>query len=111
MISPFSKVVHREVAHFTAAEDTYIKLGLGTPWKFVGERTSDLVSCIAASTLGKISPSWFATWILAVGTKLLMASNIPTFPFHLAFSRFSSRFLKINRVDSGGKSLIMALAA
>jgi hypothetical protein len=66
---------------------------------------------MAASTLGKVSPSWSATCVLAVGTKLLRASNIPTFPFHLAFSRISSRFLKINRVDSGGKSLIIALAA
>ena len=70
-----------------------------------------MVSCIAASTLGIVVPSSFATASLALFANDLMASSTPTLARHLPFSRISSSVLKTMRVDSGGKSLRIAFVA
>lgn len=73
--------------------------------------TSCFVSCMAASTWGRTSPSSLATSSRAVLAKLLKASKTPTLVRHLASASMPSRTLNTIRVDSGGNSFRIAFTA
>ena len=70
-----------------------------------------MVSCIAASILGRVTPSSAATKSRAEVTNDLNDSSTPTFVRHLPLSRIDSRWRKTILVDSGGNSFKMDLTA
>lgn len=73
--------------------------------------TSDFVSCMAFSTLGKVVPNSFATCSPALATKPFIASKAPTFVLHFPSSKMSSSTLNTTLVASGGNNFKIALVA